>query len=320
MKIVVKMYFGFRLYGTATPESDTDVKGVFLPSLEQVLLNRVPRTFSTATKANPHDKNAPEDVDTDLYSLHYFIDLACAGETVALDMLHAPPGMLLQSSDLWDEIVGSREKFYTRNLKAFIGYARRQAAKYGVKGSRLASAKAVLAFLEELDPSAPLSTVWDRLPLPEHVHHLGPNPNGIREYQVCGKKFQETSKIEYILPTLRKFCHSYGDRARQAERNEGIDWKAVSHAIRAALQVKQILEEGTLTFPLREAAYLRAVKKGELHYQNEVAPRLDELMEEVEKLSAESSLPLKPDRRFWDDFILRTLLRRFGEEIRARGS
>jgi RNA repair pathway DNA polymerase beta family len=32
MDLVVKMRFGSHLYGTATPESDLDLKGVYLPS------------------------------------------------------------------------------------------------------------------------------------------------------------------------------------------------------------------------------------------------------------------------------------------------
>lgn len=77
-----------------------------------------------------------DDVDVEIYSLHYFIHLACQGETVALDMLHAPDEMIEVSSPLWEEIVKLRDRFYTKNLRAFIGYARRQAAKYGINGTR----------------------------------------------------------------------------------------------------------------------------------------------------------------------------------------
>ena len=34
-----------------------------------------------------------------IYSLHYFLKLACDGQTVAMDMLHAPDKLLVESSD-----------------------------------------------------------------------------------------------------------------------------------------------------------------------------------------------------------------------------
>lgn len=37
MITIVKMVFGSFLYGTDTPESDKDYKGVFLPSWEEIL-------------------------------------------------------------------------------------------------------------------------------------------------------------------------------------------------------------------------------------------------------------------------------------------
>ena len=83
-----------------------------------------------------------------------------------------------------------------------------------------------------------------------------------------------------------------------------IDWKAVSHALRAAYQVRQLLTGGTITFPLREAEYLRDVKQGKYHYINQIAPHLEELMNEVEELSLKSTLPEKVDRKFWDQFII----------------
>ena len=64
------------------------------------------------------------------------------------------------------------------------------------------------------------------------------------------------------------------------------------------------MTENIITFPLKEAEYLKAVKQGKLHYQNEVADRLDSLMDEVEKLSQESTLPMKVDRNYWDDWLI----------------
>ena len=80
--------FGSHLYGTDTPESDTDYKGVYMPTREEILLNRVPKQISfDSNKSN--EKNNKDDIDCQLYSIHYFFDLLVKGETVAIDMIHS---------------------------------------------------------------------------------------------------------------------------------------------------------------------------------------------------------------------------------------
>jgi predicted nucleotidyltransferase len=147
-KEIVRMEFGSTLYGTSTPSSDTDYKGVYLVPLNNVLLGKVPKSKSNNT-GNDSSKNTADDIDIEIYSLHYFIKLACEGQTVALDMLHAPLDFVEHYTDEWKFIVDNRDKFYTKNLKAFVGYARKQAAKYSCRGSRLNTIDQVLKILKE---------------------------------------------------------------------------------------------------------------------------------------------------------------------------
>jgi len=301
------MKFGSHLYGTDTPESDRDYKGVFLPEKDDVFLNRIPKSYNFTTKNGCDSKNTSDDIDTEIYSLHYFVRLACEGQTVAIDMLHAPDNMLLETSATWELIVKSRNKFYTKNLNAFVGYARRQAAKYGIKGSRLNAAKEVVGILSKYGREEKLQVVWGVLPLGDHRYFIEPSPNGIEQYQVCGKVMQATQKIGYTIDILDKFYKEYGKRAKLAAENKGVDWKAVSHAMRVAYQVKELLTTNTITFPLKNADYIRQIKNGELDFQTEVSPNLEKLMDEVEILSEKSTLPLKPNRKFWDKFIIETI-------------
>ena len=305
MDILVKMIFGSHLYGLDTPNSDTDYKGIFMPSNKNICLGKIPKSINTSTGKN-HSKNTAEDVDTEYYSLHYFIELACQGQTVALDMLHAPDNMILKSSPIWEHLVSVRHLFYTKNLSTFIGYARHQSAKYGIKGSRLNAAREVLKRLELENSYTKLRDIWDTLPTGEHIHFLEPNPldiNKFRIYQVVGKKFLESIKTEDIYNSLSKFEKNYGARAKLAAENKNIDWKAISHALRAAYQVKELLTDGTITFPLKDAKYLKQVKLGQLDYLTEVAPKLESLMEEVEVLSEKSNLPEKVNRKYWEQLL-----------------
>jgi hypothetical protein len=307
-KIIVKIQVGSHLYGTATSQSDLDYKGVFLPSKKAILLGRIPKSYTRST-SDDKAKNTAQDIDIELYSLHYFIQLACEGQTVALDMLHAPDAMIVESSEIWNAIVKERQRFYTKSLQSFVRYARRQASKYGVKGARLHAVNTVLEVLKAEEPSQKLQTIWQKLPRMEYCSKAGSDPHGIPQYQVCGKLFQATASIDYVIPILEKFSHEYGRRAQLAAENKNIDWKAISHALRVAFQVKELLTASTITFPLKEAAFLIEVKEGKLDYVTEVAPILDTLMDEVESLIAKSQFPEHVDTTYWDQFLCETLER-----------
>ena len=300
------MKFGSHLYGTDTENSDIDYKGVFLPSREEILLGKIPKCRSFTT-GNSEDKNSPGDVDEEIYSLHYFIKLACDGQTVAMDMLHAPAELLIENSKIWESIVTQKNKFYTKNLNSFVSYARRQASKYGIKGSRLDAVSRILTLLKSNDPKSKLRKIWDQLPRIEHCQDAGVDPNGMRLYQICGKTFQESSSIGYVIPILQKFYDDYGHRAKLAAENKNIDWKAISHALRAAIQTKEIMTQGTISYPLKDAPFLMKVKAGMLDYTTEVTPILESLMDEVEKLVSHSDLPEKVDMDYWDRFICETI-------------
>lgn len=301
MNKIVKMIFGSHLYGTSTESSDKDFKGIFLPTFDDCVLNNIPKTFSFSTGSDK-TKNTKDDIDEEIFSLQYFIKLASEGQTVAIDMLHCNDECLIETSDIWKEIVKNRSKFYTKNLEAFVGYARKQAAKYSIKGSRLGSVESILNFCDTIDQSLKLKDVWKSLPDIEHVHFL--NVEGIDFYQVCGKKFQSTIKVKQMVDTLSRFYDEYGERAKLAKFNDSVDWKAMSHAIRAALQVKEILTTNDLIFPLKDCRLLLEVKQGKMDFKNEVQPLLEDLMDEVEILSKQSKLPSKVNSKFWREFII----------------
>ena len=152
-----------------------------------------------------------------------------------------------------------------------------------------------------------LKEVWDELPKGEHIHFLDPNPddkNQYRLYEVCGQKFTETVNLKYMKEAVQKKYDEYGARAKAAEANEGVDWKAISHAMRAAYQVIEILLKNELKFPLAQAQYLLDVKQGKYHYLREAAPQLEYLMDTVEKLSVTSDLPDKVNREYWESQVI----------------
>ena len=62
MDILVDMVFGSHLYGTNAETSDRDYKGVFMPTHEQILLQRGPHSINESTKKD-NEKNTADDTD-----------------------------------------------------------------------------------------------------------------------------------------------------------------------------------------------------------------------------------------------------------------
>ncbi len=315
--VIMIMEFGSQLYGTSTPKSDIDYKGIFLPTKSQILLQEVPKHIKADTKDKHSDqKNTKDDIDIELYSLSYFMDLCIKGETVAIDMLHCSNDKVVyKNGTTWDFIRDNRSKFYTNNLKGFVGYCRKQAAKYGIKGSRIADARRVLLFLQQehlknikSNPDKRMKDVWDELCEGDHNHFVTAKTHSDKEeefYQVCGKKLQKTARINYCIDMLEKFINSYGHRALLAEKNQGIDWKAMSHALRYGYQIKELFKTGDIKFPLSQRKFLTKVKKGDIYYKK-VAMCLEGLMETIEKLSKDidkTKFPDKTDNKFWRKFL-----------------
>lgn len=308
---IVNMKFGSHLYGLNTPTSDTDYKGIFMPSLPELLLGNYSKTIVTSTGPE-HERNSATDVDTEVVSLPQFIKHACTGETFAIDMLHCNSPEI--SSPIWEDLVANRTKFYSKNLKAFAGYVKQQAAKYGVKGSRLADIKSAIDSLSIVDSDLTLDKVKDKLYYGKYAEWQSkPNPSAGHDndyYVVNSKMYQSTNKVQYTIDRLQEMYDGYGHRAKLAEQNQGVDWKAMSHALRAGYQARDIYQYGDFSYPLKETEFLKQVKTGQLSF-DVVSAELVRLVEEIEKLSEVSTLPSHVDAVFWNNWLLTVYKQQF---------
>jgi predicted nucleotidyltransferase len=305
MNLILKMIHGSHLYGTNSELSDKDYKGIYLPNINDCILNRISKTIQNKTKIG-QGKNCPTDVDEEIFSLQYFIQLAINGEMIVLDMLHCPEQFLIQASPIWDKLHSYRSKFYSKNLAGYLGYIRKQTAKYCVKGSRLDAMKQVLDVLSKYDGDLKLTQAWPKLPINEYSQIVtNPKENRYKFYSCCGKCLHETMSISYAKKIVEDTYNRYGDRAKAAQDNAGIDWKAVSHAFRAGLQLQEIYTTGDLKYPLKDAQIIKDIKYGKYHYVNDgIGEKLDNLLLVVEDLAKKSDFPEKIDKDFLNDFIL----------------
>ena len=317
MRKIVNIIFGSHLYGTSTPDSDLDFKSVYIPSASDILLGRARGSISTHRSKSEGEKNFAGEVDEESYSLQKFLMLLAEGQTVALDVLFAPrSSMLGPPSEEWLEIVANRDKMLTKKSKAYVGYCRMQANKYGIKGSRVAAARKALKILNIALSDHYCLTAMSKLkeiekvliPLAEETDHIEIVPmeqmggTVVNHLEVCGRKLSYNATIKHGRDVLDKLVNEYGKRALQAEGQQGVDWKALSHAVRVGTQAIELLRTGNVTFPLANAGHLLDIKLGRLLYK-EVSTEIEGLVDLIEIEAIESDLPEEPDMRWIENFI-----------------
>lgn len=311
MKILVKCVAGSHLFGTNTEKSDKDFKGIFLPTKEDILLGKLGKTTHENTNKSG-TKNTSADVDVEFYSLDKWLKMLYEGQTVAWELLFTPDSHILEKHPLWDEIRAKAPLLVNRKVDAFVGYCKQQANKYGTRGSRMGTVEKVLEYLK---PYQTVRAVWrlnmiDLSPILELEHvEIIKNEKHLYEtgkecpdmLSVIGKKFPLTTDLNHVIPVLQLAYENYGERSRQAKLNEGVDWKALSHAIRVCYQAQRLLSTGTLKLPLPEPeiAVLSRIKAGKCTFE-EISQMLEYELGFLQKCQENSTLPEFPNKEEFD--------------------
>lgn len=316
MKSILKTRFGSFVYGSNVATSDTDIKGIFLPEKKDILLQRVPKVSkSGSTKQDHHTKNTAKDVDVEIYEFKKYIDLLLEGNTPALDLLFTPKEFYLEEPhSLWLEIQANKHRFLSSKAESFIGYCRTQANKYGLKGSRMNELKDVIDFLKQFDRELklkdfPIKEMLEDFCSMKRLHTsivMLPNSQktGVEPYLcVCNRNAAFHLSVRQALKMYEPVYEEYGHRARQAQTNDGVDFKALYHAVRVINEGIELITTGNIVFPRPERELLLKIRKGELHYK-EIECIIEEGFERIEQAKKHSVLPSEPDYQYAEDLIL----------------
>jgi len=132
-------------------------------------------------------------------------------------------------------------------MKAFLGYCRKQASKYGVKGSRLKSMEDVLTVLHSVllvNPEArmdenPMLEFHLQCVAEDHPGKVAVKPGFYKGskfvnkkiVEVCDAKYDFTTKISYVVDSLQKKYNAYGHRAQLAKTNNVTDNVAIDRVL-----------------------------------------------------------------------------------------
>lgn len=175
MKKLFTLNTGSKMYGTDHPESDTDIKHIVLPDLDDLLMGKRVVTIEKKTNSKANTKNTKDDVDEKFVPIQEFAKQFLIGDTEAMETAFAIEGnhcgqtfytehgshiSFDEANDpdteqtcsqypwLFIEFVRElRTKFLTSQIKSMVSYLINQSQLYSLKGDRLNAAKAVLAAL-----------------------------------------------------------------------------------------------------------------------------------------------------------------------------
>ena len=314
INLIVQMKCGSHLYGTATKNSDLDIKGIYVPDEQEILLQKVKPVISLGTKKSYGEKNTQEDIDYEFFSIAKFLSLVAEGQSIALEMLFAPKQALIsQPQQLWQEIKILAFKLFNKKTASFIRYCKQQANKYGIKGLRIKAARIALEYLIRAEKQYGSTVKLSRaanglnklvgnnefLTVGEYINYNGTSE---KYFEICGKRTLFNASIKSSRLVAQKFVDQYGQRALASENNQGIDWKALSHAVRIGREAIEFLTTQNLTFPRPEAKHLHDIRLGMLSFK-QISEEIEQILIEVNNAELHSKLPTSFDQTLIDLFV-----------------
>jgi hypothetical protein len=303
---------GSQLFGTATPSSDLDVKGVFLPSKESLYLQRAPQQFTQNT--NPSDsgtKNQADDIDITIWSVQFWLKLLLRGDINAVSLLFAPSHStaILKGSnpDFLEKLKTLKaNKILSKNLGGMMGFAHSQAIKYSEKGKHLNAVQIATQHMGHVTGLVGdvAETIIGLIANDKLARSIIGN-NNQKQLLILEKAFDYTAKADWAIKPLLELEERYGKRAKQALLDGGVDFKAFSHSLRVLEEMRLLHLQGFITYPHQNefAVLLRDIKQGKLEYPK-LLEMLDAKLEAVQNAENQSVLPENPDLEYADTFVL----------------
>ena len=351
-QLIYLSQYGSHLYGLNTENSDLDFRGVYIPTLDDIILKKDKDEINTELEiklyggeqtiySNDDIDAVPiwdkKKVDVKIFSLQKFIQLCSKADTNALDLLFSidtPADHTWQYKGLVKNVPEemkyplryiheNRNKLInTDRLESPITYAFKQATKYGLKGERLKVLKLVKQKAEYLKKNKTLTELrtvvvedlidhTDLMDLEIPNNHLKidvlDNKGKKEKYLfVCGVQHQFNLDLDKFIKRIEEKINKEYTSQRTIDASDGNDWKALSHAIRVLLEIKELLDTGNIQFPLKDKEFLLDIKLGKVEREfidNFFNQELSNILERVQR----NELDWKYDEEFWNEFILKEI-------------
>lgn len=336
-ELIFKAIVGSQSYGTSTPTSDIDYKGVYMQSIDDLI------SFN-------YKEQIDETKDECYYEVRRFLQLLESANPTVLELLFSPEDCVIKTSPEFNLIVQNKDKFLTKKcLQSFGGYAAAQIKKAKGLDKKMnwekdrIERKDILDFcyiLLENEESVKIKNYFD---VPDNkfveFNHWGLAkinnfPDCYSMYYIkegnAGIASKESNDVKlYSIPKglkrkyiLRFDKHSYSVHCkdfreyrdwlqkRNTQRyvdnkhhNQQIDGKNLMHCRRLLDMAIEIATNNTITIKRPNADYLLSIRKGEINL-NEIIEQAEIDLKKLNELFANSTLPDDCDRKFVNDLLI----------------
>lgn len=317
---IIKVVAGSHAYGTNLPSSDWDERGIFVDSMERIIL--------------PFEKIEQfqyEKDDVVVYELSKFMPLLLEQNPNILEILWAEDKNILSVTEEGKYLMSFRETFLTKKIKdSYVGYATSQLGR--IKGHN----KWINNPQPEQEPQQIefFSVVWNysenksynkQVPQQDYFainlgdNHFGLFKNTDKEFSNWIDKKGKTNPIpkekvsiinqKQLKPEIivkfneaaYKASHqnwkSYwtwknnrNEKRAELEIKYGYDTKHAMHLIRLLKTGCEVLEYGKVFVHREDKNFLLSIRNGEYSYE-EILKMSQELTEKVNHLVVKSNLP-----------------------------
>lgn len=279
---------GSKMYGTSTPQSDTDKRGVCVPPKNVV--------FGFARR---FDVQKVEGEDTEVYALMKYMALVAENNPNIMELLYAPDDCVLKSTPTWEKLRERRDSFLSAKCyHTFSGYAHNQLKR--IRGHR--------EWLRDPPTHKPTRTEFG----------LGESGQGVRELAQGVDVFEISEEAKIVIEKEKRFktaltrwnqYQEWKEKRNPAraelEAKYGFDTKHAAHLVRLLRMGHEILTKGTLIVRRPDAEELLAIRNG-LYSYDELMEKVDALETSLTKIYEEGTyvVPFSPAKTEISDFAV----------------
>jgi len=273
---------GSQAYGTSTPASDIDVKGLAIPPKEYFY--GFTKNFEQAEGKDPYDMV--------IYDLRKFLKLASDCNPNIIEVLFTDPQDWVVETSLFRKLWEHRHLFLSKKARfTFAGYANQQLKR--IKGHKrwLLEPPTHRPTREEFglptdrkmsasELGATQKLIEEKVPLSEDVMRLF---NLEQQFQSAKREWEQ----------YQKWKQTRNEKRAKLEAEFGYDTKHAMHLVRLMRMCREILAEGQVYVRRPDAQELLGIRAGAWSY-DQLIEWADKQDAEMESLYKDSKLPNKP--------------------------
>lgn len=286
---------GSKMYGTDTPESDEDFRGVCVPPLE-ILLDPF---MSFDQKDSGFDTE-----DKTIYNLSKFMKICAECNPNITELLFVPERNILFKDKRWERVLENKNLFLSKKAKfTFTGYSFSQLQSIKNHRQWFVSPPKDKPHRKDFgltdSPIVSGMNLENSLNMPYELFKPEYHDELVREREYREEKRRWDNYVSWR--------DNRNPQRRALEDKWGFDTKHGSHLVRLMTEGKELLLTGNITFPLENAEEIKAIKNGKYSYE-EILDMAETMEKEFETWYEKSPLPKMPDRNKLKELYLEIVL------------